>query len=83
MPAAGFSNTRAKRVIVCQCNRLSSDDVEWTVRGLAEVDPHRRVSALTVFAACGRRPKCGNCIRLITRLIEEARMPTHEEADTL
>ncbi len=59
-------------MIVCQCNRLSSEDVDWTVRGFAEVDPYRRVTALSVFLACGRRPKCGNCIPLITRLIDES-----------
>ena len=61
-------------MIVCQCNRLSSEDVEWTMRGYAEMDPFVRVTALSVFLACGRRPKCGNCIPLITRLIDEHRV---------
>lgn len=70
--------TRIKRVIVCHCNRLSSDDVGWTVRGMAEIDPHRHVTPLAVFAACGTRPRCGNCIGLIARLIEEIRAPAEE-----
>lgn len=58
-------------MIVCQCNRLSSDDVEWTLHGFAELDPQQPVTALMVFASCGRRPRCANCIPLITRLIHE------------
>jgi bacterioferritin-associated ferredoxin len=53
---------------------MSSEDVEWTLHGYADLDPHQPVSPLMVFRACGQRPKCGNCIPLIARLIDEHRL---------
>lgn len=73
-----FARVRTKWVIVCHCNRLSSDDVVWTLHGMADLDPDRAVTPHAVFAACGTRPRCGNCIGLIARLIEESRMPADE-----
>lgn len=65
-------------MIVCQCTRLNSDDVSWTVSGYALLDPHRPVTPLAVFMSCGKRPRCGNCLPLIARLIEECHMHARE-----
>ena len=58
-------------VIVCHCNRLTSEDIEWTVQGYAEINPNHQVSAFMVFRSCGLRPRCANCVPLIERLLIE------------
>jgi bacterioferritin-associated ferredoxin len=56
-------------MIVCSCNVISHRDIEATVAALRDLDPNVVLTAGLVYRTMGHRPKCGNCLSHIVRMI--------------
>jgi bacterioferritin-associated ferredoxin len=58
-------------MIICQCNVITSSDLKSAVGELRAGDAHAMVTPAGVFRCCGKRPRCGTCMPLVTGLIQE------------
>lgn len=58
-------------MIICQCNVISCGDLRKAVGDLRSDEPHALVTPARVFRCCGKRPRCGTCMPLVTGLIQE------------
>jgi bacterioferritin-associated ferredoxin len=62
-------------MIICQCNVITSGDLKAAVGELRAGDAHAVVTPAGVFRCCGKRPRCGTCMPLVTGLIQEELAP--------
>jgi bacterioferritin-associated ferredoxin len=56
-------------MIVCSCNMITSEDIAETVSAIRTEDPRVVLTPGLIYRRLGKRPSCGNCLPLITRLM--------------
>jgi len=66
-------------MIVCSCNVISHRDIEAAVAALRALDPNVVLTAGLVYRTLGIRPKCGNCLTHVVRLIHAIHMAEENE----
>lgn len=62
-------------MILCSCNVLTSADLRETAERLQDSDPTRPVTPLRLFRELGVRPKCGSCLGLLRRTLQDWGFP--------
>lgn len=56
-------------MIVCSCTLITAKDVEETVAALRTGDPFVVLTPGLIYRHLGKRPSCGDCLPLITKLM--------------
>ncbi len=57
-------------MIVCHCNVLTNRDIRGAAESAAGDDGLGLVTPGCIFRQLSRRPNCGNCMPLISKIIE-------------
>lgn len=56
-------------MIVCSCSRITSRDVAEAVTALRTADPLVVLTPGLIYRHLGKRPSCGSCLPLISKLM--------------
>jgi bacterioferritin-associated ferredoxin len=56
-------------MIVCSCTMITSNDIAEAVSALRTGDPFVVLTPGTIYRYLGKRPSCGSCLPLITKLM--------------
>jgi bacterioferritin-associated ferredoxin len=56
-------------MIVCSCTLITSKDIAEAVASLRTNDPFVVLTPGLIYRHLGKRPSCGNCLPLITKLM--------------
>ena len=56
-------------MIVCSCTMITSEDIAEAVSSLRTEDPLVVLTPGLIYRRLGKRPSCGNCLPLITKLM--------------
>ena len=56
-------------MIVCSCSIITDKDVAEAVSALRTADPFVVLTPGLIYRHLGKRPSCGECLPLITRLM--------------
>jgi bacterioferritin-associated ferredoxin len=56
-------------MIVCSCSIITSKDIAEAVSALRTADPFVVLTPGTIYRYLGKRPSCGGCLPLITKLM--------------
>lgn len=56
-------------MIVCSCALITDRDIEEAVTALRTNDPLRVLTPGLIYRYLNKRPSCGNCLPLITKLM--------------
>ncbi len=56
-------------MIVCSCTMITSKDIAEAVSALRTGDPFVVLTPGTIYRHLGKRPSCGSCLPLITKLM--------------
>jgi len=56
-------------MIVCSCTMITSKDIAEAVAALRTKDPHVVLTPGSIYRQLGKRPSCGGCLPLITKLM--------------
>jgi bacterioferritin-associated ferredoxin len=56
-------------MIVCSCTEITAKDIEEAVATLRTADPFVVLTPGLIYRTLGKRPSCGNCLPLITKLM--------------
>ncbi len=56
-------------MIVCSCSVITDKDVAEAVSALRTADPFVVLTPGLIYRHLGKRPSCGECLPLITRLM--------------
>lgn len=56
-------------MIVCSCTMISAEEVHEAVSALRTKDPFVVITPGLIYRALGKRPSCGSCLPLITKLM--------------
>ncbi len=56
-------------MIVCSCTMITAREVEEAVSALRTADPFVVLTPGTIYRHLGKRPSCGGCLPLITKLM--------------
>ena len=56
-------------MIVCSCSIITSKDVVDAVTALRTADPHVVLTPGLIYRHLGKRPSCGGCLPLISKLM--------------
>ena len=56
-------------MIVCSCSMITSQDVADAVTSLRTTDPFVVLTPGLIYRHLGKRPSCGGCLPLITKLM--------------
>jgi bacterioferritin-associated ferredoxin len=56
-------------MIVCSCSMITSKDVADAVTALRTADPLVVLTPGLIYRYLGKRPSCGSCMPLITKLM--------------
>lgn len=56
-------------MIVCYCSMITSKDIAEAVSALRTADPFVVLTPGTIYRYLGKRPSCGNCLPLVTKLM--------------
>jgi len=56
-------------MIVCSCTMITSKDIAEAVSALRTADPFVVLTPGTIYRYLGKRPSCGSCLPLITKLM--------------
>jgi bacterioferritin-associated ferredoxin len=56
-------------MIVCSCSMITSKDVAEAVTALRTADPFVVLTPGLIYRYLGKRPSCGGCLPLITKLM--------------
>jgi NAD(P)H-nitrite reductase large subunit len=56
-------------MIVCSCSMITSQDVAEAVTSLRTADPFVVLTPGLIYRHLGKRPSCGGCLPLITKLM--------------
>lgn len=59
-------------MFVCSCNIITDRDIARAVAELKAADPHVVLTPGIVFRALFKRPSCGTCLPLFSRIMVEA-----------
>lgn len=66
-------------MIVCQCNLITTRDIEAAVRGLLAEDEWRLVVPVQVYHAMGKRGRCCGCFPGVVDIIVRETEAWHRE----
>ena len=73
--ASKLHQTRRVKMLICQCNMITSKEIEDIVLDLLHVDPWQLVVPAKVYGELNRRAKCSGCVPnvvdIITKVTEE------------
>jgi hypothetical protein len=58
-------------MIICQCNVIACSEIRQAVGHIRSADPFAVVTPSGVFRCCGKRPRCGGCMPLVTGIIQQ------------
>jgi bacterioferritin-associated ferredoxin len=58
-------------MIICQCNVIACNEIRKAVGHIRAGDPFAVVTPTGVFRCCGKRPRCGSCMPLVTGIIQQ------------
>jgi bacterioferritin-associated ferredoxin len=56
-------------MIVCSCSMISAKDIHKAVSALRTKDPFVVLTPGLIYRQLGKRPSCGSCLPLITKLM--------------
>jgi NAD(P)H-nitrite reductase large subunit len=56
-------------MIVCSCTMITSQDIAEAVAALRTKDPLVVLTPGLIYRHLGKRPSCGSCLPLITKLM--------------
>ena len=56
-------------MIVCSCSVITSKDIAEAVTALRTKDPFVVLTPGLIYRELGKRPSCGSCLPLITKLM--------------
>ena len=56
-------------MIVCSCSVITSKDIAEAVASLRTKDPFVVLTPGLIYRELGKRPSCGSCLPLITKLM--------------
>ena len=56
-------------MIVCSCTMITSKEIAEAVSALRTNDPHVVLTPGLIYRHLGKRPSCGGCLPLITKLM--------------
>ncbi|MGC2409389.1 MAG: (2Fe-2S)-binding protein [Methyloceanibacter sp.] len=56
-------------MIVCSCNLITAKDIEDAVDALRTADPFVVLTPGLIYRQLGKRPSCGSCLPLISKLM--------------
>ena len=56
-------------MIVCSCSMISAQDIHEAVSTLRTKDPFVVLTPGLIYKTLGKRPSCGSCLPLITKLM--------------
>ena len=56
-------------MIVCSCSMITSKEVADAVTALRTADPLVVLTPGTIYRYLGKRPSCGSCLPLISKLM--------------
>lgn len=56
-------------MIVCSCTMISAQDIHEAVSALRTKDPFVVLTPGLIYKTLGKRPVCGSCLPLITKLM--------------
>ena len=56
-------------MIVCSCSVITSQDIAEAVEALRTNDPFVVLTPGLIYRQLGKRPSCGSCLPLITKLM--------------
>jgi bacterioferritin-associated ferredoxin len=56
-------------MIVCSCTMITSKDLAEAVSAIRTADPFVVLTPGTIYRQLGKRPSCGSCLPLITKLM--------------
>jgi bacterioferritin-associated ferredoxin len=56
-------------MLVCSCNMITSHDVAEAVSALRTKDPFVVLTPGLIYRHLGKRPSCGGCLPLISKLM--------------
>ncbi|MCJ7597429.1 MAG: (2Fe-2S)-binding protein [Methyloceanibacter sp.] len=56
-------------MIVCSCSEITSKDVAEAIAALRTGDPFVVLTPGLIYRQLGKRPSCGSCLPLITKLM--------------
>ena len=67
--ATKASQFRELTMLVCQCNMITSKEIEGIVLELLQADPWQLVVPAKVYSELNRRAKCGGCVPNVVDII--------------
>jgi bacterioferritin-associated ferredoxin len=56
-------------MIVCSCALISDKEIAVAVSALRTADPFVVLTPGLIYRYLGKRPSCGNCLSLVTKLM--------------
>lgn len=56
-------------MIVCSCTMITSKDIAEAVATIRTKDPYAVLTPGLIYRTLGKRPSCGSCLPLITKLM--------------
>jgi bacterioferritin-associated ferredoxin len=56
-------------MIVCSCTMITSDDIAEAVSAIRTAQPFAVLTPGLIYRHLGKRPSCGNCLPLVTKLM--------------
>lgn len=56
-------------MIVCSCNVITDREIAQAVSALRTHDPYVVITPGLVFRQLGKRPQCGSCLGLVSRIM--------------
>jgi hypothetical protein len=69
-------------MIVCQCNIISTRDIEDTITGLLDEDAWRLIVPVQVYHALGKRGRCCGCFPGVVDIIIKVSADYHARLAT-
>ena len=69
-------------MIVCQCNIISTRDIEETITGLLDQDAWRLIVPVQVYHALGKRGRCCGCFPGVVDIIVNVTAAYHARLAT-
>jgi bacterioferritin-associated ferredoxin len=56
-------------MVICSCTTLTSEDIHDAVSAVRTKDPFVVLTPGLIYRTLGKRPKCGDCMPLVVKLI--------------
>ena len=69
MRASKLHSTKPRPMLICQCNMITSKEIEDIVLDLLTADPWQLVVPAKVYAELNRRAKCSGCVPNVVDII--------------